>query len=232
VLQKLLTAAVAAAIVETGSDQVGGYVTAASEVAALRTPADLLAAYGVDASPEFADVVRFEQPRLATFSAPSSEARPWQTFPRGFLLAIHSRAYGTWDRPVTPSAPNTGGFVRTVSRSAYRTTRALLEAGSGLGSGAPAGFQQVRPGAWSSTVGWSECEIFERVYTAALDGVPVRLLRRTGPQAEVLLLSDDPAAADRLQARLVEPAVYEATVDAGRLANVQGVENQLAPTNG
>jgi hypothetical protein len=85
-LQKLLTAPVAAAIVETGSDQVGGYVAAASEVAALRTPSDLLAAYGIDGSPEFADVVRFGQPRLATFSAPPSEPRPWQTFPSGFLL--------------------------------------------------------------------------------------------------------------------------------------------------
>ena len=63
-LQKLLTSSVAAAIVEAGSDQTGGYVAAASQAAALRTPADLLAAYGIHASPEFADVVRFEQPRL------------------------------------------------------------------------------------------------------------------------------------------------------------------------
>jgi hypothetical protein len=64
VLQKLLPASVAAAIVESGYDQVGGYVAAASEVTGLRTPAALLAAYGVDAAAEFADVVRFEQPRL------------------------------------------------------------------------------------------------------------------------------------------------------------------------
>ncbi|MFC7672719.1 hypothetical protein ACFQWH_06540 [Mycolicibacterium sp. GCM10028919] len=66
VLQKLLTGSVAAAIVEAGSDHVGYYVTLASEVASLRTPTQLLAAYGVDGAPEFAGVVRFEQPRLAT----------------------------------------------------------------------------------------------------------------------------------------------------------------------
>jgi hypothetical protein len=99
-----------------------------------------------------------------------------------------------------------------------------------IGDGAPAGFEQIRPGAWSATVGSNECEIFERVFTGTLEGVPVRLLRRTGPHAEVLLLSDDPAAAARCQARLVEPGVYEAIVDASRLANVQGIENQLAPS--
>ena len=101
-----------------------------------------------------------------------------------------------------------------------------------IGDSAPAGFEQVRPGAWSAAVGLPECEIFERVFTAVLDGVPVRLLRRIGPQAEVLLLSDDPAAAERLQAKLMEPAVYEAIVDADRLTNLHGVENQLATPTG
>lgn len=53
-----------------------------------------------------------------------------------------------------------------------------------------------------------------------------------GRTAEVLLLSDEPSDAERVGARLVEPGVYEVTVDAGRLTNVQGVENQLVPTNG
>ena len=68
--QKLLAGHVAAAIVENGYDQVGGFVASASAVAGLRTPADLLAAYGVEATPDFVDVVRFEQPRLATISEP------------------------------------------------------------------------------------------------------------------------------------------------------------------
>lgn len=266
-LQKLLTAPVAAAIVETGSDQVGGYVAAASEVAALRTPADLLAAYGVEASPEFADVVRFGQPRLATFSAPSTEERPWQTFPNGFLLGDSlarvwnmgrtryspgaeywrirsdgqqkclSRYEGAargWvgARVWRPPSPIVGTRARWRGDEFFADVQSETVLLTMIGDGAPAGFEQVRPGAWSSTVGLSECEIFERVFTGALDGVPVRLLRRTGPQAEVLLLSDDPAAAERLQARLLEPGVYEATVDADRLTNLQGLENQLAPTNG
>jgi hypothetical protein len=86
VLQKLLTAPIAAAIVEAGSDQVGSYVTAASAVADVRTPADLLAAYGVEATPQFVNVVRFEPLQLAQFSRPSDVERPWQTFPNGFLL--------------------------------------------------------------------------------------------------------------------------------------------------
>jgi hypothetical protein len=266
-LQKLLTAPVAAAIVEAGSDQTGGYVAAASEVAALRTPADLLAAYGIHASPEFADVVRFEQPRLATFSPPSGEARPWQTFPNGFLLgdslarvwnmgrtrypfgaeywrirsdgeqkrlSHYAGAARGWvgARQWRPPSPMVGTMARwrgTEFFADVQTETVLLTV---IGDSAPAGFEQVRPGAWSSTVGLFECEILERVFTAVLDGVPVRLLRPAGPQAEVLLLSDDPAAAERLQARLVETGVYEAVVDAGRLANVQGVENQLAPPNG
>jgi hypothetical protein len=266
-LQKLLNAPVAAAIVESGSDQVGGYVTAASEVVALRTPSDLLAAYGVEASPEFADVVRFEQPRLATFSAPSSDARPWQTFPSGFLLGDSlarvwnmgrtrypyaaeywrirsdgeqkclSRYAGVargWvgARRWRPPSPLVGTMARWRGAEFFADVQPETVLLTMIGDSAPAGFEQVRPGAWSSTVGLSECEIFERVFTGALDGVPVRLLRRTGPQAEVLLLSDYPAAAERLQARLVEPGVYETTVDADRLTNLQGVENQLARTNG
>ncbi|KAA0080210.1 hypothetical protein CIW52_25935 [Mycolicibacterium sp. P9-64] len=266
-LQKLLNAPVAAAIVESGFDQVGGYVTAASEVVALRTPSDLLAAYGIDASPEFADVVRFVQPRLATFSAPSGEARPWQTFPNGFLLGDSLARVWTMERTRypfgaeywrirsdgeqkclshyagtargwvgarqwRPPSPIVGTMARWRGAEFFADVQTETVLLTMIGDSAPAGFEQVRPGAWSSTVGLPECEIFERVFTAALDGVPVRLLRRTGPQAEVLLLSDDPAAAERLQARLMEPGVYEAIVDARRLENVQGVENQLAPPNG
>jgi hypothetical protein len=266
-LQKLLTAPVAAAIVEAGSDQTGGYVAAASEVAALRTPADLLAAYGIHASPEFADVARFEQPRLATFSPPSGEGRPWQTFPNGFLLgdslarvwnmgrtrypfgaeywrirsdgeqkrlSHYAGAARGWvgARQWRPPSPMVGTMARWRGTEFFADVQTETVLLTMIGDSASAGFEQVRPGAWSSTVGLSECEIFERVFSAVLDGVPVRLLRRAGPQAEVLLLSDDPAAAERLQARLVEPGVYEAVVDAGRLANVHGVENQLAPPAG
>lgn len=67
-LQQLVAASVSNAIGESGLDQIGGYFTEASAVVGLRTPANLLAAFGVDADPNFADVVRFEQPPLTTFS--------------------------------------------------------------------------------------------------------------------------------------------------------------------
>jgi hypothetical protein len=267
VLQKLLTATVASGIVEAGYDQAGGYVTAASEVLELRTPAQLLAAYGVQAAPEFADVVRFAQPRLAAFSAPSGAERPWQTFPNGFLLGDSLArvwnmgrtrySYGAeyWRirsdgeqrclshyggaargwvgaRRWRPPSPIVGTMARWRGGEYFADFQAETVLLTRIADDGPSGFEQVRPGAWSSTVGLSECEIFERVFTASLDGVPVRLLRRTGAHAEVLLLSDDPPVAERLGAGLVESGVYEVTVDASRLANVQGVENQLAIPHG
>jgi hypothetical protein len=45
----------------------------------------------------------------------------------------------------------------------------------------------------------------------------------------VLLLSDDPAVAERVGAGLVEPGVYEMVVDTSRLTNLRGAENQLVP---
>lgn len=93
----------------------------------------------------------------------------------------------------------------------------------------PAGFSQVHSRAWSATASLSECEVFERVDTAELQGVPVRVLRSGGGASELLLRSDDPADAERVGAGLVEPGVYELIVDSSRLANVHGVENLLAP---
>ena len=70
--------------------------------------------------------------------------------------------------------------------------------------------------------------MFERVFTAELDQVPVRLTRTSGTTAEVLLLTDDPVEAQRVGAGLIEPGTYEVIVDTSRLANVRGVENQLS----
>jgi hypothetical protein len=87
VLQKLLTADLAAALVDDGHDRVGGYVTLAADVADLRTPASLLEAHGFGGrSPEFVDVVRFALPPAATLSKPSeTPERSWPTYPAGFL---------------------------------------------------------------------------------------------------------------------------------------------------
>ena len=93
----------------------------------------------------------------------------------------------------------------------------------------PTGFERVHPHAWSATVALSECEVFERVFMAQVDGVPVRILRRAGETAEVLLLTDDPADAERVGAARVEAGVFEAVVAADRLADVHGVENQWIP---
>lgn len=267
VLQKLLAAPVAAAIVETGSDQVGGLVTAASEVAGLRTPAQLLAAYGVEAAPEFADVVRFEQPRLTVLTPPENGDRPWQTFPSGFLLgdslarvwtmsrtryspgaeywriradgeqkrlSHYAGAARGWAgaRRWRPPSPIVGTMARWQGNEYYADVRGETVLLTAIGNTGHPGFEQIRPGAWSAAIALADCEIFERVFTASLDGVPVRLLRHSGAQAHVLLLSDDPADAQRLGAGLVEPGVYEMTVDTTRLMDVQGVENQLTTPTG
>ncbi len=267
VLQKLLAAPIARAIVEAGFDEVSGYVTAASAVAGLRTPGELLAAYGVDAAPQFVDVIRFRQPRLARFSTPTDAQRPWQTFSNGFLLGESlapvwnlgrtrysygaeywrirsdgeqkclSRYEGvargwTGARQWRPPSPMVGTLARWRGNEFFADVVAESVLLTTIADDGPAGFEQIQARAWSTTAALFECEVFERVVTAELDGVPVRLLRTAGGTAEVLLLSDDPAVAERVGAGLVEPGVYEMVVTANRLSNLQGVENQLAPTNG
>ena len=267
VLEKLLTASVAAAIVETGCDQIGGLVSAAAEVTSLRTPAELLAAYGVEAAPEFADVVRFEQPRLTVLAPSQGLERPWQTFPSGFLLGDSMARVWTMSRTRyppgaeywriradgeqkrlshyagvargwvgarqwRPPSPIVGTMARWQGDEFYADVSGETLSLTKIADTAPAGFEQIRSGAWSVTVGLADCEVFERVFSAAVDGVPVRLLRRSSAQAHVLLLSDDPADAQRLGAGLVEPGVYETVVDASRLEDVEGVENQLATPTG
>lgn len=263
VLQKLLAGPTASAIVETGHDQVGGFVTDARAVVGLRTPAELLAAYGIEGTPEFVDVVRFEQPRPARFSAPGEAERPWPVFPHGFLrgdslaqvwvmertrysygaeywrirsdgeqkrLSRYEGAASGWvgARKWRLPSPLVGNMARWRGGEYFADVagdKVLLTATAEEG---PAGFSQVHPRAWSATAPLSECEVFERVYTAELQGVPVRVLRSGGGAAELLLLSDDPADAEQVGAGLVEPGVYELIADHSRLANVQGVENQLA----
>lgn len=263
-LQKLLASPVSHAIVESGLDQIGGYVTEASAVVGLRTPAELLAAYGVDGASEFADVVRFEQPRLATFTKPSDADRPWRDFPQGFLLSgsvapvwrmSRTRfSYGAeyWRirsdgeqkrlsryegaargwvgaKRWRPPSPIVGTLARWQGQEFFADVIAETVLLTALTENGPTGFEPVRPHAWSATVPLAECEVFERVFTAQVEGVPVRMLRSAGSSAEVLLLTDDPADAQRVGAGLVEAGVFEAVVEAGRLTGIQGVENQWVP---
>jgi hypothetical protein len=266
-LQKLLTASLASAIVETGSSQVGGYVTTASEVAGLRTPTDLLAAYGIYGTPEFVDVARFEQPRLAALDATHIDERTWTTFPTGFLLGdslarvwrmgrtrypigaeywrIRSDGeqkclsrYGGVGRGWTgarlwrsPSAL-VGTMARWRGIEFFADVQASTVLLTSIADDGPAGFERIRPTVWSKTVPATECEVFERVYTALLDGVPVRLLRHADTRTEVVLLSDDPLDAGRVGAENVELGVFELTVDTHRLTNLQGVENQMVTASG
>jgi hypothetical protein len=266
VLQKLLAGPAAAAIVDTGADQVGGFVTAASAVVGLNTPAQLLAAYGVDAAPQFVDVVRFEQPRLALLSGPSDAERPWASFPNGFLrgdslaqvwiLARTRYSYGAeywrirsdgeqkclsryegaargwagakqWRAP----SPLVGNLARWRGGEYFADVVGDSVLLTAIGEEGPKAFEQVHARAWTATVSLSECEVFERVFAAQLEGVPVRLLRSTGGSAELVLLSDDPDDAARVGAGLVEPGVYEVVVDSSRLLNLHGVERQLTPAS-
>lgn len=264
VLQKLLNAHSSAAIVEIGSDQVGGFVTAASAVVGLRTPAALLAAYGVDAELQFVDVVRFEQPRLAAFTAPNDVERPWPTFPHGFLRGDSLAQVWTLGRTRYPygaeywrirsdgeqkclsryegaargwagakqwraPSPMVGNLARWQGSEFFADIVADSVLLTAVVDEGPAGFEQVHPSVWSATVPLPECEVFERLFTAELEGVPVRLLRSVAGSAELLLLSDDPADAERVGAGLVESGVYELIVDGRRLVNLRGIENQLVP---
>ena len=88
VLQKLLSVDLSAAVVGRGFDQVGGIVVLAGDAVGLNTPAALLTAYGFghDLDTDYVDVTRFEVPVCARVTAPSDgEARPWPTYPMGFL---------------------------------------------------------------------------------------------------------------------------------------------------
>lgn len=93
---------------------------------------------------------------------------------------------------------------------------------------APEGFEEGRPQVWRRVVPVAECaRVFELVLTAEVSGVPVRILQRAGAEALVLLLSDDPAAVQDLQAREVEPGVFETVVPAERLSNAAGTTREL-----
>jgi hypothetical protein len=86
VLQKLLTGALASALVDDGYEQVGGFVISAGDAADLTTPEALLHAYGFDQAPQYVDVVRFPMPALATATRPADHGeRSWPTYPSGFL---------------------------------------------------------------------------------------------------------------------------------------------------
>ena len=260
ILQKLLNSALSTAIVDTGDDQVGGYVSDAAAAANLQTPQQLLAAYGVEGAPQFVDVVRFEQPRLASLRQPDDAPRPWPTFPNGFLRGdslarvwsmsrtrypyaseywriradgeqeVLSRYEGVargWlnAKQWRPPSPLVGTLARWRGNEYLADVAAEIVHLTAITADGPAGFEPVRANLWSASVPLADTEIFERVYTADLDGVPVRIVRTSGRTAELLLLTDEPDSAQRIGANLTEPGVYEIVVDTERLSNIRGKES-------
>ncbi len=129
-----------------------------------------------------------------------------------------------WRRP----SSMVGTFARWRGNEFFADVVAETVHLTAITTDGPTGFQPVRANVWSASVPLAETEIFERDYTAELDGVPVRILRTSGQTAELLLLTDDPVSAQRVGAGLVEPAVYEIVVDTDRLTNVHGIENLWA----
>jgi hypothetical protein len=93
---------------------------------------------------------------------------------------------------------------------------------------APAEAEEVRPGVWAAAVSLADCELFETVLTATVEGVHVRVLESDGTTARVLLLSDREDDAARVGGGLVEPGVFEADVAVSRLTDTSGVTNELA----
>ena len=81
---------------------------------------------------------------------------------------------------------------------------------------------------WRTVVPVADCErVFEPVLTAEASGVPVRLLQRTPEESLVLLLDPDPGRVRRLEAREIEPGMFEAVVPTDTLTRPSGVEREL-----
>jgi hypothetical protein len=94
----------------------------------------------------------------------------------------------------------------------------------------PAGFEQVRPRVHARVVPVSECEVFDIAVVARWAGQRVRVLQQVGDQALVLLTPPSIAVAGELGATEVEPGVFQSTIPAGELEDVEGVRSDPAPT--
>lgn len=108
VLQKLLSIDSGQAITRRGFCEVGGPVIMAGDANVLCSPALLLGAYGFDADTDapFVDVVRFEAPPCASLSVPADvEARPWPTYPSGFLRSVGGELTPVWELGWTRFSP-------------------------------------------------------------------------------------------------------------------------------
>jgi hypothetical protein len=98
ILQKLVSPDMAAAIIDQGLVEVGGFVVDAGAASALSTPAAVLSAYGLPTAADQVDVLRFWPPAWATLATPSdAEPRAWPTFPSGFLRPVDLNLVPVWE---------------------------------------------------------------------------------------------------------------------------------------
>jgi hypothetical protein len=134
---------------------------------------------------------------------------------------VGARGWRPASRFVGPRATWNGGeYAADVSGDSVELTSFQEQAD-------PA-WTQHRPQTWSRRVPVAECEISELIFGATVDGVAVRILDVNDGTAEVLLVGDDPADAQRIGADLIDPgvlvnpAVPIASLEEGQLvANVR-----------
>lgn len=91
------------------------------------------------------------------------------------------------------------------------------------------GWSQPRQGVWSRTVALADCTVYELHFTAALSGIPLRVLEEHNGVVRAELMTDDPETAERMSALMVDYGVFEVPgVPGTRLTDTKLVANQLA----
>jgi hypothetical protein len=176
VLQKLLHPGMAKLVLESGYDQVGGFVTDASAAAALRTPSQVNAAYGyADENAPWVDVARFSVPPCAKLSQPAPTERPWPTYPQGFLRPVDQSIVPVWRLSTTRYSP--GAEVWRIHRDGRQE---LMSTYGGAARGW-SGAREWRPASryFGTRALWNDIE-----YAADVTGDAVELTSFTEPDGD------------------------------------------------
>lgn len=97
----------------------------------------------------------------------------------------------------------------------------------------PQGWTPTWPGVSCLDVSVNECDwVGEVILRARYSGTPVRVLQSDGARARVLLLDPDPETVDRLEPDIIEPGVFELSVDTADLADHEGLRRDLPTPDG
>lgn len=89
-------------------------------------------------------------------------------------------------------------------------------------------WSQPRLGVWVRTVPLADCTVYELDFTAALRGVPLRVLEEYNGSVRAQLLTDDPEIAGRLSAVMVDHGVFEVSgVPGAELSDTQLLAKEL-----